>query len=149
MVLKLWKIFLLCASIEKVKVPKLEANPLSRLSYELVRTVQRLWVRSRVRRRKQLLATVPENRECEETIRGKDWKQSSWKLFSQDFHLPRNLFPWMAKLHSRLFPSTRPSGTPIFVNRAAEDHFSIFHLYLYLYLFLYCISTAPLAHRSS
>ena len=54
---------LLGSPIEKVKVPKLEANPLSRLSYELVRTVQRLWVGSRVRRRKQLLATVPENRE--------------------------------------------------------------------------------------
>ena len=71
------KILLLCAPIEKVKVPKLEANPLSGLSDELVRTVQRLWVRSRVRRRKQLLATVPENRECEETIRGKDLIESS------------------------------------------------------------------------
>ena len=54
---------LLGSPIEKVKVPKLEANPLSRLSDELVRTVQRLWVGSRVRRRKQLLTTVPENRE--------------------------------------------------------------------------------------
>ena len=61
---------LLGSPIEKVKVPKLEANPLSRLSDELVRTVQRFRVGAGVRRREQLLATVPEKRECEETIRG-------------------------------------------------------------------------------
>ena len=61
---------LLCSAIEEVKVPKLEANPLSRLSDELVSTVQSLWVGSRVRWRKELLATVPEKIQCEETIRG-------------------------------------------------------------------------------
>ena len=41
-------------------------------------------------------------------------------------HLPRNLFPCIAKLQSRLLPSTRPSGTPIFVNRAAQNSFEIY-----------------------
>ena len=111
-----WR-YLLCAPIEEVKVPKLETNSLSGLSDELVRTVERFWVGSGVRWREQLLATVPEKRECKETILAENF-------FLRIFHLPRNLFPWMAKLHSRLFPSTRPSGTPIFVKRAAKDNFS-------------------------
>ena len=41
-------------------------------------------------------------------------------------HLPRNLFPCIAKLQSRLLPSTRPSGTPIFVNRAAQNSLEIY-----------------------
>ena len=124
-----WR-YLLCAPIEEVKVPKLETNSLSGLSDELVRTVERFWVGSGVRWREQLLATVPEKRECKETILAENFFLRIFQnFFLRMFYLPRNLFPWMAKLHSRLFPSTRPSGTPIFVNRAAKEKNHLYQTY--------------------
>ena len=61
--------YLLGASIEKIKVPKLESDPLSRLPNELVRTIQCLWVGSRIRRREQFFASVPEKKK--ETFSGR------------------------------------------------------------------------------
>ena len=86
--------YLLCAPIEEVKVPKLQTNSLSRLSDELVRTVERFWVGSGVRWREQLLATVPEKRECKETILAENFFLRIFQnFFLRIFHLPRNLFP--------------------------------------------------------
>ena len=91
---RLHRRYLLCSPIEEVKVPKLKPNPLSRLSDELVRTIESFWVGSGVRRREQLLATVPEKRECKETILAENFFLRIFRnFFLKIFHLPRNLFP--------------------------------------------------------
>ena len=79
----------LSSPVEKVKVPELEPDPLPRLPDELVSTIQGLRVGSRVGRREQFLATVPEKRETDmEHFEEKDFLENK-----RDFHLPRNLFP--------------------------------------------------------